>query len=68
MYNIAKVAKGEILPFFNDIFDALAKVRLSELSSTIVAVLICWIAGVRLGAFGEKWSGASRPFSKGHCR
>ncbi|KAJ6017286.1 Protein VAC14 [Penicillium sp. IBT 35674x] len=25
MYNIAKVAKGEILPFFNDIFDALAK-------------------------------------------
>jgi hypothetical protein len=27
MYNIAKVAKGEILPFFNDIFDALCKVR-----------------------------------------
>lgn len=27
MYNIAKVAKGEILPFFNDIFDALARVR-----------------------------------------
>ena len=26
MYNIAKVAKGEILLFFNDIFDALAKV------------------------------------------
>ncbi|KAJ5884353.1 Protein VAC14 [Penicillium tannophilum] len=25
MYNIAKVAKGEILLFFNDIFDALAK-------------------------------------------
>ena len=26
MYNIAKVAKGEILLFFNDIFDALSKV------------------------------------------
>ena len=29
MYNIAKVAKGEILVFFNDIFDALCKVPLS---------------------------------------
>lgn len=28
MYNIAKTSKGEILPFFNDVFDALAKVRL----------------------------------------
>lgn len=26
MYNIAKVAKGEILVFFNDIFDTLCKV------------------------------------------
>jgi hypothetical protein len=26
MYNIAKVAKGEILIYFNDIFDALCKV------------------------------------------
>src|SRR5436305_12466451 len=33
MYNIAKVAKGEILPFFNDIFDALCKLAAdSELS------------------------------------
>jgi vacuole morphology and inheritance protein 14 len=30
MYNIAKVAKGEILPFFNEVFDALSKVCLSE--------------------------------------
>lgn len=29
MYNIAKVAKGEVLPYFNDIFDALCKVRCS---------------------------------------
>jgi len=28
MYNIAKVAKGEVLIYFNDIFDALCKVRL----------------------------------------
>ena len=27
MYNIAKVAKGEILVFFNDIFDTLCKVQ-----------------------------------------
>lgn len=26
MYNIAKTSKGEILPFFNEVFDALAKV------------------------------------------
>lgn len=26
MYNIAKVAKGEILVYFNNIFDALCKV------------------------------------------
>lgn len=26
MYNIAKVAKGEVLLFFNEIFDALCKV------------------------------------------
>jgi vacuole morphology and inheritance protein 14 len=27
MYNIAKVAKGEILPYFNHVFDALCKVN-----------------------------------------
>ena len=26
MYNIAKVAKGELLLYFNDVFDALSKV------------------------------------------
>ena len=29
MYNIAKVAKGEILIYFNHIFDALCKVSIS---------------------------------------
>lgn len=33
MYNIAKVAKGEVLLFFNDIFDALAKVGAYRLYS-----------------------------------
>jgi vacuole morphology and inheritance protein 14 len=27
MYNIAKVAKGEVLRYFNSIFDALCKVQ-----------------------------------------
>ena len=27
MYNIAKVAKGEILLYFNEVFDALCKVH-----------------------------------------
>ena len=27
MYNIAKVAKGEILPYFNEVFSALSIVR-----------------------------------------
>lgn len=35
MYNIAKVAKGEILLFFNDIFDALAKVSVPSCSCDI---------------------------------
>ena len=30
MYNIAKVAKGEILLFFNDVFDSLCKVHISK--------------------------------------
>lgn len=36
MYNIAKVAKGEILVFFNDIFDALCKVCVLGVASTDV--------------------------------
>jgi vacuole morphology and inheritance protein 14 len=40
MYNIAKVAKGEILVFFNDIFDALCKVLISLLIALIQSQLI----------------------------
>jgi hypothetical protein len=35
MYNIAKVAKGEILVFFNDIFDTLCKVCRSNFRSQL---------------------------------
>ena len=35
LYNIAKVSKGEILVYFNDIFDALSKV------STVISLETC---------------------------
>ena len=38
LYNIAKVSKGEILVYFNDIFDALSKVRRSELCSFFASI------------------------------
>lgn len=42
MYNIAKVSKGEILVYFNPIFDALSKVRslLYALAGSYLSVLI----------------------------
>lgn len=39
MYNIAKVAKGEILVFFNDIFDALCKVSRLRLRNAVIEVI-----------------------------
>ena len=39
LYNIAKVAKGEVLVYFNDIFDALSKVR--SLYLPIKAACLC---------------------------
>ena len=38
LYNIAKVSKGEILVYFNDIFDALSKVRRSRLCSSFASI------------------------------
>ena len=35
LYNIAKVSKGEILVYFNPIFDALSKVRSNVQESTL---------------------------------
>jgi hypothetical protein len=37
MYNIAKVAKGEILVYFNQVFDALCKVGLLYRSTPDIA-------------------------------
>jgi len=34
LYNIVKVTRGSVLPFFNEVFDALSKVR--TLSTTFV--------------------------------
>lgn len=36
MYNIAKVAKGEVLPYFNAIFDALCKVSISAIGTYLL--------------------------------
>lgn len=44
MYNIAKVAKGEILVFFNDVFDALCKVG-CPLCATIPGEKWRWVDG-----------------------
>lgn len=42
LYNIAKVSKGEILVYFNEIFDALSKVRLlSCFCLTSVLITLC---------------------------
>lgn len=61
MYNIAKVAKGEVLPYFNDIFDALCKVR--KASAHSVALLFTFnsreIARCRFRAFREERGRAS---------
>lgn len=41
MYNIAKVAKGEILIYFNQVFDALCKVSAVINSAVERTLLIC---------------------------
>ena len=57
MYNIAKVAKGEILLFFNEVFDALCKVRKYLLSKSLLSEAI---ARRRLRAICEEWCRAPR--------
>lgn len=53
MYNIAKVAKGEILVYFNNIFDQLCKVSLMITCNEFM--LIMDVAWGRFGAFSEEW-------------
>lgn len=56
MYNIAKVAKGEILLFFNEVFDALCKVCCID--KQYFSRLTTVPASCRLRAFGEEWGRA----------
>jgi vacuole morphology and inheritance protein 14 len=39
LYNIAKVSKGEVLVYFNEIFDALSKVSTPEVSGTLLILM-----------------------------
>jgi hypothetical protein len=61
MYNIAKVAKGEILVYFNSIFDQLCKVRRLALRAEsqyelgrVKSLTIGALAWRRLGIVREK--------------
>lgn len=58
-YNIAKVCKGEILMYFNEIFDALSKVgrAVAKEKGKDEAMLTRFsaAAGRRLGVIGEEW-------------
>lgn len=53
MYNIAKVAKGEILVYFNEVFDALCKVRKVMLKTPVPLKLEA--ACGRFGTISEEW-------------
>ncbi len=59
LYNIAKVSKGEVLVYFNEIFDALSKVsnffQIPEAHPVNSDNLACG----RLRIIGEEWSRAA---------
>lgn len=68
LYNIAKVSKGEILVYFNPIFDALSKVS----TYTVVLDALTYQpspACRRLRVICQEWRRASRSPAQGHsCR
>ena len=69
LYNIAKVSKGEVLVYFNDIFDALSKVGPSFIDLRVFINLITrFLACSRFRAIGEEWSRTTGPSTQGHCR
>jgi hypothetical protein len=43
LYNIAKVSKGEVLVYFNDIFDALSKVRILYLPLDFSPMMVSFL-------------------------
>ena len=55
MYNIAKVAKGEVLPYFNDIFDALCKVRRLGLELSFQYLKLTELAWSRFRTLSQEW-------------
>ena len=54
LYNIAKVSKGEILVYFNDIFDDLSKVSRHYGHERYRLTIV--LARCRFGAFGQERS------------
>lgn len=50
LYNIAKVARGSVLPFFNDVFDGLSKVSIMKNHQGIKLRIHCtsWILGEQI--------------------
>lgn len=59
LYNIAKVSKGEILVYFNEIFDALSKVRPIFTPFHKRVIHHTSIARCRFGAVSQEWSRSS---------
>lgn len=57
MYNISKVAKGEILLFFNETFDALSKVciRGPDVVGKCTGTNSVFLVGFGFRAFSEEW-------------
>lgn len=61
LYNIAKVSKGEILVYFNQIFDALSKVR-NHVLFTILGDHVPYskyLACRRFRTVGQEWRGTT---------
>jgi hypothetical protein len=67
LYNIAKVSKGEVLVYFNPIFDALSKVSSATfLDTPLPYPIISIIACGRSGAIRQEWSRAPRSPTQRH--
>ena len=69
LYNIAKVSKGEILVYFNPIFDALSKVSFSfPCGLTGRAYSFLDLAGRRFRTLRQEWCRVAGPTSQGYSR
>ena len=72
LYNIAKVSKGEILVYFNAIFDGLSKVRIRRIFVSVAVNypdILAFLARSGPGAICQERGGAVGPSSQRHrCR